>query len=359
MSSDGERDNAQHPATPKRRDDFRKQGRFARARDATGVAALGATVVVLDLRIGPNADAARELFERCLGDAGAMVRGAPLPLGEMLARFLAPVAVPPALAAAGAACVVGAAQAGLRLYPELLAFDVSRLSPLPRVKQLFDLRHAGFELLLALGKVGLMTWACYGVVSEEVPALVHQATLPVASALPLLGVLTLRVALRALCVLGALTALDYLHNRFSLAKEMRMTTQELKDEARQSELDPHVKARIKQRMHAAWKRRASFSLRHADVVVTNPTHISVALRYGAKDSTPVVVQKGHDHAALRIRQRARALGIPIVENRALARALDVAVAVGEPVPAAHFVAVARVLAFVYRLHGRRRAARGR
>jgi flagellar biosynthetic protein FlhB len=110
---------------------------------------------------------------------------------------------------------------------------------------------------------------------------------------------------------------------------------------------------MRQRARALARKRAITNVKTADVVVANPTHISVALRYSEKDAAPIVVAKGHDEVAMQIRAEARKHGIPILENRPLARALDAEVRVGHPIPAAHFTAVAKVLAFVYRLRGPR------
>jgi flagellar biosynthetic protein FlhB len=111
---------------------------------------------------------------------------------------------------------------------------------------------------------------------------------------------------------------------------------------------------MRARARALAKKRAIQNVKKADVVVTNPTHIAVALRYGDKDAAPVVVAKGHDDDALRIRSEARKYGIPILENRPLARALDAEVPVGRAIPVAHFAAVARILAYVFRLKNKRR-----
>ena len=132
-----------------------------------------------------------------------------------------------------------------------------------------------------------------------------------------------------------------------------MSLKELKDEMRQQEGDPKLKGRIRARARALAKRRMMNDVKKADVVVTNPTHVSVALRYQKADPAPIVVAKGHDEVALHIRSEARKYGIPILESRALARALDAEVNVGQAIPGAHYAAVAHVLAFVYRLRGRR------
>ena len=163
----------------------------------------------------------------------------------------------------------------------------------------------------------------------------------------------LHVVLGAGGALAAIALADYGQSRFRLEQDLKMTRQELMQEMRQQDGDPKVKGRMKARARALAKKRAMQNVKKAHVVVTNPTHIAVALRYDEKDAAPTVVAKGQDDDALRIRAEARKYGIPILENRPLARALDAEVPVGHPVPMAHFAAVARVLAFVFRLRKRR------
>src|ERR1700689_4301093 len=139
---------------------------------------------------------------------------------------------------------------------------------------------------------------------------------------------------------------DYAQSKFSLEKQMKMSRQEMMEEGRQRDGDPKMKARMRQRARAMAKRRAMNKVKEADVIITNPTHVAVALRYGKKDPAPIVVAKGTDEIALQIRTEARKHGIPILENRPLARALEATVPVGHAIPAMHFAAVARVLAFV-------------
>jgi len=135
---------------------------------------------------------------------------------------------------------------------------------------------------------------------------------------------------------------------------MKMTRKEITDESRSQDGDPKMKARMRARSRALARRRSLDSVKKATVVIANPTHISVVLRYAMTDSAPVVVAKGHDELAMTIRAEARKHGVPILENRALARALDAEVPVGHVVPSAHFAAVAKILAFIYRTNSERR-----
>jgi flagellar biosynthetic protein FlhB len=338
--------------TEQRKEQFRKEGRIPRARDAGGVVATAAVIGVLAGSEGTLSASARRLFQSTVGDLGALerlgpgavLRGAALELGVTCGAAVA--------AAVVAAIVVGLAQTRFRTFSELLGPKLSRLDPRPGLSRLFSLRKAGAETLVALLRVAVVGGVTWYALSRELGLLSALSRMPLRGALPaMLGALG-RVAGIATGALVVVTAVDYMQSFFTLAREMKMTRKEREEEAKQSDGDPKAKARMKARARALAKKRALMAVKNADVVVTNPTHVAVALRYGPKDPAPVVIAKGHDEVALRIRAEARRHGIPILENRRLARALDAEVPVGRAVPAAHFAAVARVLAFVYRLRGR-------
>lgn len=162
------------------------------------------------------------------------------------------------------------------------------------------------------------------------------------------------VALRIILALLVLGVLDYLYQRWEYAKSLRMTKKELKDEYKQLEGDPQIKSRIKQRQRQLAMRRMMQDVPKADVVITNPTHYAVALRYDAATmAAPQVVAKGEGYLAARIREIAEENKVPLVENPPLARAIYKAVDVGGFIPAELYQAVAEVLAFVYRLQRRK------
>lgn len=339
--------------TPKRREDFRKQGKFAKARDAGGIAAMAAVIGALLGTRGAASQAVSTLFTITHGDLGAFSRGEGTGVFWRAAGILGALALPAAIAGALAAAVASMAQAGLRFETEHLGFKVENLNPLPRLQQLVSPSHAGFETVFALLRVGAVGFVAYTSVRDELADLLslgYGREIPTLS--PLVGSLS-RLTLKTLGVLVLLAAADYAHSRFKLEKEMKMTLQELKDEMRSNDGDPKVKAQMRARAKALARRRAALDMKNAAVVITNPTHVAVALRYGAKDPAPVVIAKGHDEVALQIRADARKHGVPIIESRALARSLDAEVPIGRPIPGAHFAAVAKVLAFVYRLKGRK------
>jgi flagellar biosynthetic protein FlhB len=345
-----------YEASDLRREQFRKEGRFARSRDAASLAAAAALFGTLYASREGMATAAPLLFTRTIGDLGRLervgvvraVRDAALPLATELAPALAGAAV--------AAFVVGFAQAGFRPNTALLAARFDRLDPSSGFSRLFSFKKNAIELVLALMRVGAAGYVGYRAAVRELPTMLAAAHAPFGHAAVVSAGAIGSVVTSILVGLVVLAAIDYAQSRFSLEREMRMTHTERMEESRQQEGDPKAKGRMKSRARALAKKRALASVKSADVVVTNPTHVAVALRYGPRDAAPVVVAKGHDEVALRIRALARRHGIPVLENRPLARALDASVPVGRPIPQAHFSAVAQVLAFVYRL--RKRGALG-
>ena len=250
--------------------------------------------------------------------------------------------------------VVGLAQTGFRINADAFAFKPERLNPLPRLGQMVSPKKAAMEGLLSALRVGAVAYAAFRVITADLPTIVGLARAGVDVAVGQIAAAATHLLLVAAGTVSAVALIDYVQSRRRIAQEMRMTRRELMDEMRQNDGDPKVKARLRARAKAMARKRALQSVRTASVVVTNPTHVAVALRYEDCDAAPVVIAKGHDELAMRIRAEARKHGIPILENRALARALDAEVPVGRSVPLAHFAAVARVLAFVYRLPGARR-----
>jgi flagellar biosynthetic protein FlhB len=348
MAADGDKP---LPATAKRREDARKEGQFPRARDTTAIAVTLAVVGVLVAYGERQSQAIHEIFRLCHGDLGAIRRGDADVISSAVPGALWTLAAPPAIAAAVAGGLAGAWQSGFRFYPELLSLKFEKLNPLPKLQQMLNLKQSVSELVISLLRVGIVAWICYRELTEDVPLLLGLTGAPVASSISIISAILMRLTLKAIGVLIVLAVADYGYNRYSIEKQLRMSHQEVKDEMRQYDQNPKIKAKIREKMQQGARRRVLAAVSSADAIVTNPTHISVALRYSDQDFAPVVVAKGHDELALKIREEARKHGIPILENRPLARALDAEVEIGWPVPGQHYVAVAKVLAFVYSLKG--------
>jgi flagellar biosynthesis protein FlhB len=251
---------------------------------------------------------------------------------------------------------IGFAQGAVFSFKAMLHFDV--LNPATGVKRMFSMQSF-IGLLRSLAKVsvvGLLTWRALQQVLDQL-ARFDGTTDPGAMA-GFLGSSMLNVGLPAAEVLCVLAIADYVYQRWSFGRQTRMTKQEVKEEHKQQEGDPMVRAQIRSRQRRmASMRRQLADVPSATVVVTNPTHIAVALRYDASMSSPKVIAMGADLIAEKIKTAARLAGVPLVENVPLARGLFKSAHVGDEIPLELYQAVAEVLAYVYSLKNRRRARR--
>jgi flagellar biosynthetic protein FlhB len=272
--------------------------------------------------------------------------------GTRLLGYFAALAAPPILTVAVAAILVSFAQVGFIWTSHPLTPNWEKLSPLSGFRRLFG-THALVELAKAPLKLTLLGVITYYTVRPAVLALMWGAGQNTASTLSTVGDLVVTLLWRLGLAQAALSVLDYAYQRWSLTRQLRMTREEVKDEMRQTEGDPAIRARFRSLHRQYAMRRMMQDVATADVVVTNPTHLAVALKYDpARSSAPRVVAKGARLVAERIREKAREAGVPIMENKPLAQALYKTVPVGGEIPAALYRAVAEVLAYVWSLNRR-------
>jgi flagellar biosynthetic protein FlhB len=212
------------------------------------------------------------------------------------------------------------------------------------------------NLLKSFLKMGAITGALIYAVWPEATAISEAGRLDPAGMLGMTQAVAGRLLLAAIVIVGLIAGLDFLYQRWSFMQRMRMSRRDIRDEVKQQEGDPHIRARLRQIRLERSRKRMMQNVPKATVVITNPTHYSVALRYEPEtDAAPVCMAKGVDAVALRIREVAKEHDIPIVENVPLARALFATVEVEESVPREHFEAVAKVIGFVMNTaKGRRR-----
>jgi flagellar biosynthetic protein FlhB len=232
-----------------------------------------------------------------------------------------------------------------------LAPDFSKLSLISGLKRMFGLEgltNLG-KGLIKMGIVGVAVWTTVWPLRLTLQNALTQS--PVAIAAELMHVV-IQMMIAALCVLAVIAAGDYFLQRYRFIERNRMSKQEIKDEFKQAEGDPLIKAKVKQIRAERAKKRMMAQVPKATVVIMNPTHYAVALKYeSGKMAAPVCVAKGIDSLALKIREVAEENDVPVVENAPLARALYATVELDEPVPAEHFKAVAQVIGYVMRLTG--------
>lgn len=225
----------------------------------------------------------------------------------------------------------------------------SKLNPINGVKRLFSVEKL-IELLKSIIKVAVIYYVVSGALKDKIGLLMNLYDLSLNSAIQITGQLVIDVGLRISLVYIVVGFADFGYQKWKFKDDMKMTKQEVKDEMKNSEGDPAVKGQQKRRMREASQRRMMQNIPQADVVITNPTHFAVALQYDSEIAdAPIVVAKGADHLAQRIKDIARENGVEIVEDKPLARMLYHNVELGGLVPPELYQAVAEVLAFVYNL----------
>jgi flagellar biosynthetic protein FlhB len=233
-----------------------------------------------------------------------------------------------------------------------IAPDFSKVSPMAGFKRLFGV-EGWMNLLKGLAKiavVGMAIWTQLWPERGGLEAILNQSTAAVAADMTRL---LFKVLMASLATLGVIAGLDYFWQRMRFMARNRMSKQEIKEEYRQNEGDPTIKAKIRQLRHERARKRMMAAVPQATVVIMNPTHYAVALKYeSGKMAAPVCVAKGIDALALRIRAVAEENDVPVVENPPLARALHAAIEIDDPVPPEHFKAVAQVIGYVLRLQGK-------
>jgi len=348
-------------ATPRRREDARKKGQVARSQEVAAAVALMAGVVALRV-FGPwMLECIREAAEAAFSHPSvpeptlAAMSARLAPLGLLCLKALAPLMACCCVAALGANLL----QTGLVYSTQPLIPDFSRINPLAGAKRILSLRGLG-EFVKSLLKLGALTAVAFYYLRSHMPTLSGLSAAGGMQAAGMIGVMIWELLLRMGGALLIIAAADYLFQRKMFEQSIRMTKQEIKEEYRRTEGDPLIKSRLRRRQQELARGRMMDQVARATVVVTNPIHLAVALRYEPSESpAPVVVAKGQRLIAQRIKEEAARHHVPVVENVPLARALFKAVAIGQAIPADLYHAVAEIIAFVYRLSGRGAAGAGR
>lgn len=340
------------PATPRRREEAAEQGRFALSNELiTGVtifAGIGGLALVahelgggllsqtrIDLAAASGAELTRErvqyLFNNLFGRSFAIA-------GSLMGLLFA------------ATIVVNVAQVGFRMNPDRLTFDWERVSPFHFDRLLsWSKSVRGLMLLLKIVAVGTVAW---WILRQRGAEVTHLGDVGLASAVARSWGLVLRLALGLAGTLLVIGLLDYAWQLWDFERSLRMSKQELKEEVKREEGDPQMKGRIRKMQRENAQRKMFRKIPEATVVITNPTHLAVALKYDAgKMAAPRVVAKGAGHIAKRIVMLARRHGVPVVERKPLAQALFKTVKVDREIPMGLYFLVAELLAYVYKLKG--------
>lgn len=226
---------------------------------------------------------------------------------------------------------------------------LNKMNPINGFKRMFS-KQSLFELLMSIAKIAIFSYVSYSVIKDNIGILFSVYDLTIYDCLGILFDIVIELGIKISIVYIAISAGDLIFQKVKHKNDLKMSKQEVKDEYKNQEGDPKVKAQQKQRMQQASRRRMMQSIPEADVVITNPTHFAVALKYdNTASQAPIVVAKGADYLAFKIKDIAREHDVEIVENKPLARMLYSNVEVGNEIPAELYQSVAEVLAYVYRI----------
>jgi len=342
------REGRSQPATPKRRQEARKKGQVVRSRELTSALALLSVVFLLGWHPGFNAGPWKNLLSQMLDrrDTGDLrvITGI---VASLEATFVHSLAAPFAFAWS-VAVISSIAQGGIVFSMEAVQPKLERLNPVTNLGNLFSIAGLG-RMLKSLIPVGVILYVAIGIVRRDWTAILSS---PRANVRVLLGWAAGRsyeLAWKSGLVLLAWSGADYYFQRRHLENSLKMSKEEVSRESKDAEQSPLVRAHFRKLRSEIRKRWTMKDVERATAVVTNPEHFAVALEYRPQSmAAPMVVAKGMNEVAVRIREVARWHGIPIVENPPLAQALYRATEVGETIPAKLYTAVAEILAFLYR-----------
>ncbi|WP_022767235.1 MULTISPECIES: flagellar biosynthesis protein FlhB [unclassified Butyrivibrio] len=346
--------------TAKKLDDARKEGQVAKSQEIATAFTLLALFVIIRVIYPFMGTNFQTLFERVYNNIPNVARtyDGMLPIAyirsiltnAILTMFL--ISAPFFIVAFIIAFLSDLVQVGFKPTSKPLQPKLSKLNPISGMKKIFSARKL-FDLGKSLLKLVVMAAVIYSFFTGRTESLFLLYDMPLGQAIGLMGNLIIDLGFRIAAAYMVIAFIDLIYQRRKFNKDMMMTKKEVKDEYKNSEGDPQVKGAQKRRMMEASRRRMMQQLPQADVVITNPTHYAVAIKYDAEESdAPVVVAKGADYLAQKIKEIARDNKVEIVENKPLARMLYANVEVGEMVPPELYKAVAEVLAYVYHLQGK-------
>ncbi|MGA0596465.1 flagellar biosynthesis protein FlhB [Enterovirga sp. CN4-39] len=353
MAEGADREDRTEEPTQKRLDDAIKRGEVAKSQEVSTFLALGAMTLALLLAGGWSGQTLTLELRHYLGNAHLVPADPAGMLGagrRALVTALQVLALPLGILVA-AALAGGLLQHRLVWTTQPLKPQFSRLSPMAGFKRIFGLQALGRfgKGLLKILIVGVVACVALWAEHDRAEALI---TLDVADLVRAMVGIALRLLGVILAIYAVVAIADYIVARFSWMKRLRMSKQELKDELKEQDGNPEIKAKLRQIRQQRLRKRMMAEVPNATVVVTNPTHFAVALRYEAGQAAPICVAKGVDDLALRIRSVAEEHQVPIIENPPLARALHATVEIDEEIPVEHYKAVAEVIGFVLRLKRR-------
>ena len=340
--------------TAKRKADARKKGQVGRSQEVNAAFVLLVGFLILRL-LGGNAIAEIMNYSTYIfGNLNADINEESIMqmfIGMII--LLAKTSMPLMVFIMIIGLAMNIAQVGFMFTTEQLQFNPGKLSPISGFKRMFSKRSL-VELVKSLIKIVIIGYFVFSYLSDEIFQIPKLIYMDLMAGLNKMSDSIFTLAFKIIGVFMIMAAMDYAYQKWQNNQDLKMSKQEVKEEFKQQEGDPKIKGKIRQKQRQMAMARMMQEVPKADVIVTNPTHFAVALKYESGMSAPIVVAKGQDLVAQKIKELARESRIPIVENKPLARAIYAAVEVGGVIPQELYKAVAEVLAYVYRLKNKNR-----
>ena len=340
-------DNKTEQATPRRLEKAREQGQIARSRELPSVFALAGVVSVTAMMAPTTVTHWAKLYRETLDVAatGNLESNGPILFWSAIEvmRWIVPIL----LAALALSIFTGLIQGGINFAPSALALKFERFNPASKIQQIFSPVGLG-NLLKSLLPFGAILWVTVAAIQTHWQTMVHASSLGLRIFAGFVGSMIFEVTWKAGLILLSWSAVDYFLTWKKMASDLKMTKQEIRQESKDSDGNPIIKSRVRQMQRQMRRRQSLKAAATATVIITNPTHFAIALRYETDMPAPIVVAKGLDLLAVKIKEIARDHDIPVMENRPLAQALYKAVDVGDEIPSALYHAVAEILVLIFK-----------
>ncbi|MNO48047.1 Flagellar biosynthetic protein FlhB [compost metagenome] len=343
-------------ATPKKRQEARKKGQVAKSAELSGAVVLLSALLSLMMFGGFIKERVVKLYTDVFQNR-MMMQVTPENVSEMFNHYGIQILIllaPLFIITFVMALVVNLAEVGFMMVTEGLTPKFSKINPIKGFKNIFSMRSF-VEFLKSIFKLMIIGYLVYSTVWGEKESFASLAHVSAEGAYRFAAKMTMNLGIKIGAVLLVMAVFDYIYQKYEHEKSLKMSKQDIKDEYKKMEGDPIIKGKIRERQRRMAMQRMMQEVPNADVIITNPTHFAVALKYdGSQMEAPQIIAKGQDFVALRIRELAKEHGVITMENKPLARALFQRAEIGDVVPADLFQAVAEVLAYVYKLKGKRR-----
>ncbi|MCR5278856.1 MAG: flagellar biosynthesis protein FlhB [Lachnospiraceae bacterium] len=348
------------PATEKKKQDARKEGQVAKSKEIENAFSLLALFLIMRFWVGTLGGNLQNMFRLVYDDIPTYIKNFngyvnSRDIINLYIQILIEIIIlmaPVLIIAVIVSFTCDVAQVGWKPTGKPLQPKFNKLNPISGFKKIFS-KNSVVELIKSIMKIALVLIIAWNYLKKNSNGLFLLYDMNLNAGIAAAGNLVIDLGIRIAAAYLVIAIADYAYQRWKHMDDLKMTKQEVKDEYKQAEGDPQIKGKIRQKMREVSQRRMMQNVPKADVVITNPTHYAVAIMYDADNyAAPMVIAKGADYLAARIKEEARANDIEIVENKPLARMLYANVEVGELIPPELYQAVAEVLAFVYKLKGK-------